>query len=128
MVSHDGQLYEKDLGPGSDAIARAMTRFDPDASWKKVAVPGGCRARERPRTARSEDARVVERERANGEARAAYQQEGRTDMCRCLTLCLLVLLPLFGGAHAPIRRSAAVLERRTIDGAHPRVELVAGSR
>jgi hypothetical protein len=41
MVSHDGQLYEKDLGPGSDAIARAMTRFDPDASWKKVAVPGG---------------------------------------------------------------------------------------
>jgi hypothetical protein len=37
MVSHDGQLYEKDLGPNTDAIARAMTRFDPDASWQKVA-------------------------------------------------------------------------------------------
>ena len=40
MVSHDGKVYEKDLGPGSDAAARAMTRFNPDASWKKVAVPG----------------------------------------------------------------------------------------
>jgi hypothetical protein len=36
LVSHDGQVYEKDLGPGTDAIARAMTRFDPDASWQKV--------------------------------------------------------------------------------------------
>jgi hypothetical protein len=34
MVSHDGAVYEKDLGPGS--AARAMTRFDPDASWHKV--------------------------------------------------------------------------------------------
>lgn len=41
MVSHDGQVYEKDLGPNSDAAARALTRFDPDSSWKKVAVPGG---------------------------------------------------------------------------------------
>lgn len=38
LVSHDGQLYEKDLGPGTDGAARAMTRFDPDSSWKKVAV------------------------------------------------------------------------------------------
>jgi Protein of unknown function (DUF2950) len=37
MVSHDGQVYEKDLGPGTDVIARAMTRFDPDSSWEKVA-------------------------------------------------------------------------------------------
>jgi hypothetical protein len=41
IVSHDGQVYEKDLGPNSEAVARAMTRFDPDSSWKKVAVPGG---------------------------------------------------------------------------------------
>jgi hypothetical protein len=40
MVNHDGTLYEKDLGPGSAGTARAMARFDPDASWRKVAVPG----------------------------------------------------------------------------------------
>lgn len=40
IVSHDGKVYEKDLGAGSDAAARAMTRFDPDASWRKVDVPG----------------------------------------------------------------------------------------
>jgi hypothetical protein len=37
VVSHGGKVYEKDLGPNTDAIARAMTRFDPDASWKAVA-------------------------------------------------------------------------------------------
>jgi hypothetical protein len=40
IVSHDGAVYEKDLGPGSKAAADAMTRFDPDASWHKVDVPG----------------------------------------------------------------------------------------
>ena len=40
MVSHDGMVYEKDLGAGSNATARAMTRFNPDASWRKVDVPG----------------------------------------------------------------------------------------
>jgi hypothetical protein len=40
MVSHDGNLYEKDLGPGSDGTARSMTRFDPGPGWTKVAVPG----------------------------------------------------------------------------------------
>jgi hypothetical protein len=39
MVSHDGQLYEKDLGPNTDAVARGMTRFNPDSSWKTVAAP-----------------------------------------------------------------------------------------
>ena len=38
MVSHDGVVYEKNLGPGTDAAARAMTRFDPDTSWQKVNV------------------------------------------------------------------------------------------
>jgi hypothetical protein len=36
MVSHDGVVYQKDLGPGSGANARAITRFDPDPSWTKV--------------------------------------------------------------------------------------------
>ena len=40
IVSHDGEVYEKDLGPGTDATAPAMTRFNPDASWRKVEVPG----------------------------------------------------------------------------------------
>jgi hypothetical protein len=33
LVNHDGIVREKDLGPGSDAVARAMTVYDPDASW-----------------------------------------------------------------------------------------------
>lgn len=36
MVSHDGQLYEQDLGPGTAAAARAMTRFDPGPGWQQV--------------------------------------------------------------------------------------------
>ena len=39
MVSHDGIVYEKDLGPDSAARARAITRFDPDPTWSK-AEPG----------------------------------------------------------------------------------------
>jgi hypothetical protein len=35
MISHDGQVFEKDLGPGSEKIAKAMTKFDPDSSWKE---------------------------------------------------------------------------------------------
>jgi len=38
MVSHDGVVYEKNLGPNTEATARAMTRFDPDTSWQKVNV------------------------------------------------------------------------------------------
>lgn len=33
MVSHDGQVFEKDLGPDSAKLATAMERFDPDSSW-----------------------------------------------------------------------------------------------
>jgi len=39
MVSHAGVVYEKDLGPDTEAIAQAMTRFNPDASWKKSPIP-----------------------------------------------------------------------------------------
>ena len=36
LVSHDGVLYEKDLGPSTATQARAMTQFDPDSTWQKV--------------------------------------------------------------------------------------------
>jgi len=36
MVSHDGQVYERDLGPESAKQAAAMTSFDPDPGWAKV--------------------------------------------------------------------------------------------
>ncbi|HEY6354610.1 MAG TPA: DUF2950 domain-containing protein [Burkholderiaceae bacterium] len=39
MVSHAGTVVEKDLGPSTDAVARAMTRFNPDATWNKAPVP-----------------------------------------------------------------------------------------
>jgi hypothetical protein len=39
IVSHDGVVYQKDLGPGTDAAARRMASFDPDSSWAKVDVP-----------------------------------------------------------------------------------------
>lgn len=36
MVSHDGDVFEKDLGANGEATAKAMTRFDPDSSWTEV--------------------------------------------------------------------------------------------
>jgi len=36
MVSHDGVVYEKDLGPNTAARAGAITRFDPDSTWIKI--------------------------------------------------------------------------------------------
>ena len=36
LVSHDGRVYQNDLGPASDQTARTMTRFDPDSSWEAV--------------------------------------------------------------------------------------------
>lgn len=38
MISHEGQIFEKDLGPASDKAARAMKTFDPDSSWTQVAA------------------------------------------------------------------------------------------
>lgn len=37
VVNHQGQIYEKNLGPKTDTVARAMKVFDPDTSWRKVA-------------------------------------------------------------------------------------------
>nr|WP_232533029.1 MULTISPECIES: DUF2950 domain-containing protein [Ramlibacter] len=36
MISHDGQIYERDLGPGSATKAAATSTFDPGPGWKKV--------------------------------------------------------------------------------------------
>ena len=36
IVNYEGQIYEKNLGPRTDAVARKMTLFDPDSSWRKV--------------------------------------------------------------------------------------------
>ncbi len=37
IVSRDGVVYQKDLGPGSATVAKAMTSFNPGAGWEKVA-------------------------------------------------------------------------------------------
>jgi hypothetical protein len=36
MVSHDGEVFEKDLGPDSAKLAEGMAGFDPDSSWQDV--------------------------------------------------------------------------------------------
>jgi hypothetical protein len=36
QVNHDGVVYEKDLGPKTAEIAKAMKTFDPDETWKPV--------------------------------------------------------------------------------------------
>lgn len=41
MISQEGQVFEKDLGKGTDAAAKAIKRFDPDASWAEVPADTG---------------------------------------------------------------------------------------
>jgi hypothetical protein len=36
IVNHDGVVYEKDLGANGAAVAAAMTRYNPDTSWRKA--------------------------------------------------------------------------------------------
>ena len=36
IVNHDGVVYEKNLGKETGKIASAMTKFDPDKTWKKA--------------------------------------------------------------------------------------------
>lgn len=36
IVSQDGVVYQKDLGPGTATAAGAMTAFNPDTTWTKV--------------------------------------------------------------------------------------------
>jgi hypothetical protein len=33
IVNQDGVVYEKDLGPQTASLAKAMTTFNPDPSW-----------------------------------------------------------------------------------------------
>jgi hypothetical protein len=36
IVNQDGVVYQKDLGPDTEKLARAIERFDPDESWERV--------------------------------------------------------------------------------------------
>jgi hypothetical protein len=36
IVSHDGIVYEKDLGEKSLELFRAMERYNPDSTWRPV--------------------------------------------------------------------------------------------
>jgi hypothetical protein len=36
MVNRDGIVYQKNLGPQTALRAKALTQYDPDATWKKV--------------------------------------------------------------------------------------------
>ncbi|WP_267225862.1 DUF2950 domain-containing protein [Dyella silvae] len=36
MVSHDGEIFEKDLGKNGAKVAESMKSFDPDSSWNEV--------------------------------------------------------------------------------------------
>jgi hypothetical protein len=40
VVNHDGVVHEKNLGAGTDAAARAITQYNPDASWTTDPVAG----------------------------------------------------------------------------------------
>jgi hypothetical protein len=39
IVSHNGIVYEKDLGPDTFKQFRAMERYNPDSTWKPVSEP-----------------------------------------------------------------------------------------
>jgi hypothetical protein len=39
IVSHDGVVFEKDLGPSTLEQFRSMERYDPDESWRPVPEP-----------------------------------------------------------------------------------------
>jgi hypothetical protein len=37
LVNHYGVVYQKNLGPNTSKIARGMTEYNPDPTWKAVA-------------------------------------------------------------------------------------------
>ena len=43
VVNQDGVVYQKDLGRNTEHAAKAVKKFDPDKTWKKVgeSVDGG---------------------------------------------------------------------------------------
>ncbi len=36
IINHDGKVYQKDLGDGTEAAAAAITTYDPDDTWQEV--------------------------------------------------------------------------------------------
>jgi hypothetical protein len=40
IVNHDGVVYQKDFGSNTTAMAQAMTLFNPDETWEKLAPEG----------------------------------------------------------------------------------------
>jgi len=34
MIGHEGQVFQKVLGPDGERMVKAMKRFDPDDSWE----------------------------------------------------------------------------------------------
>jgi hypothetical protein len=36
IVSRDGVVYQKNLGPGTDAAARKVTAYNPDSTWARA--------------------------------------------------------------------------------------------
>ena len=40
IVNQDGVVFQKDLGPKTAAIAKAMKTFNPDSTWKPVENAG----------------------------------------------------------------------------------------
>ena len=49
IVNHQGVVYQKDLGPDSAKIAKAMQTFDPGAGWEAVPAEAGAVATESAR-------------------------------------------------------------------------------
>ncbi len=39
IISHRGRLFERDLGPKGDEIAKALTEFNPDSTWVRLGNP-----------------------------------------------------------------------------------------
>ena len=36
IVNHDGIVHQRDLGPDTDAVARAMSAYQPDSTWEAI--------------------------------------------------------------------------------------------
>jgi hypothetical protein len=36
IMNHDGEVFQRDLGPGSAKQAAALSRFDPGPGWTQV--------------------------------------------------------------------------------------------
>jgi len=36
VVNQNGMVYEKDFGPKTEAVAKAMTLYNPDRTWKRA--------------------------------------------------------------------------------------------